>query len=625
MRLARILICAVFAVVVGQAQAPLAPPMPKGTHVLIGRVVEAGSDAPVGGALVTLAGHFDASGKPAPPDPTARTSPPVLSVMATGAGYFVFRDLPAGRFTALVRAPGYMNSDFPPTLIEIEDGRKPAEIRLHVWKFAALGGRVIDEHGDPMAGIVVSALRAPSRAGTASLTRLGTAITDDRGIYRLALLSPGDYIVGVLSTPTTLPASIAAALDPAPGNRETYTDMMGMLIQGSFARAWGCPTCVSSSHEGQHLGGYVLQQPGAFLPPAPDGRPLGFASTYFPGTTTAADATVIALSSGEARSDVDFRVQLVPTTAVSGVVVGPDGPVPHLVVSLSPPGMSLNALEAAGVATAITDGQGRFALLGLTPGQFELSSLVARGNEITGQGRPLWARVPLTVTERGISDYTLTLQPGVPISGRQEFRDASGLATAPEARRSLSLQPVRATSWRTVQPVVQPDGSFRSAGDPPGRYILNASSPPGWFWQTTTLGGQPLPEEMIDLQNSEVTGLVLTFGRATNRISGTVTSPNGAPEPGAVVMVFPANSTAWREGIVTSRRTRTVYATSAGRFEISTLSPDDYFIVAIERRHAFAWTLANMPDHVFKAATRVVLGPEDTKTVTLRTVAEVRR
>jgi hypothetical protein len=32
-----------------------------------------------------------------------------------------------------------------------------------------------------------------------------------------------------------------------------------------------------------------------------------------------------------------------------------------------------------------------------------------------------------------------------------------------------------------------------------------------------------------------------------------------------------------------------------------------------------------MPDHVFKAATRVVLGPEDTKTVTLRTVAEVRR
>jgi hypothetical protein len=288
--------------------------------------------------------------------------------------------------------------------------------------------------------------------------------------------------------------------------------------------------------------------------------------------------------------------------------------------------MSLNALEAAGVASGVTDGQGRFALLGLTPGQFELTGLVDRGvNRSTGEGQPLWARLPLDVTERGISDLTVTLQPGVPISGREEFRSASGPAPVPPERKVITLQPIRASSWRTVQAVVRPDGTFRSPGDPPGRYIINASAPPGWFWQTTTLAGKPLPEEMLNLQDTEVGDLVLTFGRTTNRISGTVTDQTGAPEPGAAVIAVPANWDGWREGITTSRRTRMVYATSGGNFEIATLSPDDYFVVAIERRHAFAWTIANMPDHVLKAATRVAVGPEDTKTVSLRAVDAVRR
>jgi hypothetical protein len=40
--------------------------MPEGSNVLLGRVVETGTSAPVGGAIVTLVGHFDASGRPTP-------------------------------------------------------------------------------------------------------------------------------------------------------------------------------------------------------------------------------------------------------------------------------------------------------------------------------------------------------------------------------------------------------------------------------------------------------------------------------------------------------------------------------------------------------------------------------
>ena len=66
--------------------------------------------------------------------------------MTTAGGYFVFRNLPAGLFTAAIRALGYVNTDFPPTLIEIQNSQKPTETELSVWKFAAIGGRVLDEH-----------------------------------------------------------------------------------------------------------------------------------------------------------------------------------------------------------------------------------------------------------------------------------------------------------------------------------------------------------------------------------------------------------------------------------------------------------------------------------------------
>ena len=77
------------------AQAP--PPMPKGTHVLLGRVLETGTDTPVAGAIVALSGHMDGSGKPIKPDPVDRQPLPAASVMTSSSGYFVFRDLPAGR------------------------------------------------------------------------------------------------------------------------------------------------------------------------------------------------------------------------------------------------------------------------------------------------------------------------------------------------------------------------------------------------------------------------------------------------------------------------------------------------------------------------------------------------
>jgi hypothetical protein len=453
------------------------------------------------------------------------------------------------------------------------------------------------------------------------LRRVATALTDDRGVYRISELAPGDYVAGVLSTTTTLPVSVATALDPSAANRSTYSAMRSELIQSGFARTYGCPTCISNSHEGHHVGGFVLQRPGAPLPLAPDGRPLGFVNTYYPGTSRARDAIAVPLGSGESRADLDLSVQLTPTVTVAGVLTGPDGPMKHMLLSLVPPGTDLDDFDPAGVATAISDNGGAFTFLAITPGEYTLSSSLARlTNELKSEGQVLWASQLLNVGDTGIAGMTMTMQPGVRMSGRVEFRSASGIVNQPSQRQVIFMGPIRAEFSRTLPVVVQPDGAFRSTGNPPGRYSINASSPPGWFWQTTSIGGKQVPDEVIELGSAEVAGLVLTFGQTTNRVSGRVSGTDGAPDPDAAVIVFPADSDAWREGIFTSRRARKVYATTAGSYEIATLAPGAYYLAAVSRRLALNWQDPAFLERLIAGAARVTLGAEDERTVPLRSI-----
>jgi protocatechuate 3,4-dioxygenase beta subunit len=621
----RVLLCAALGATLVHAQTA-SPAMPEGANVLLGRVVEVGTGAPVGGALVTLVGHFDASGNPATPNlnllARGPDGPPSLSVMTTPDGYFVVRNLPAGLFTAATRAYGYMNHDFPPKVLEVRDGQRPTEVRLRVWKYAAFGGRVIDERGEPLAGMVVNALRRVTSGGGVLLRRAATGVTDDRGEYRLSQLEPGEYIAGVLSTTTSLPESVAAALDPSAANRDSFQAMRRKLSQSGFSRTYGCPQCISNSHEGHHLGGFVLQRPGAPLPPAPDGRPLGFANTFHPGASSARDAAVIALGSGESRTGVDLSVQLAPSVTVAGVLTGPDGPMTHVMLSLTPPGADLHDFEPGGVATAITDGGGAFAFLGVAPGDYVLSSSLAIvDNETAGEGRPFWATQPLSVGDADVAGLSLTMQPGVPISGRVEFEGVTDVTNGPLPRQFVSLQPIGAQTWRTIRAVVQPDGTFRSAGDPPGRYLINTAAPPGSFWQATSLNGAPVLDEVIELGSAELSGLVLTFGQRTNRVSGRVSGGDGTPAPDAAVIVFPADSRAWREGIFSGRRARKVYATSAGAYDITTLAPGDYYLAAVSAGLALNWQNPQFLDRLIAGAARVTLGAGEEKNVSLRTLS----
>ena len=158
-----------------------------GTGGITGSVVSADAGRPVRRARVTLSGGDLRSAKAAVTD---------------DQGAFVFADLPAGRFTLSASKPGYVNATYgqkkpgrPGTPIQLADGQKLTNLKMPLPKGGVLTGIVLDENGEPTPGTQVTAFRYEMRTGERRLAQAGNDQTDDRGMYRIYGLLPGDYVV----------------------------------------------------------------------------------------------------------------------------------------------------------------------------------------------------------------------------------------------------------------------------------------------------------------------------------------------------------------------------------------------------------------------------------------------
>src|SRR6185369_9016268 len=176
-------------------QVPSSPQAPA-LGFIMGRVVDATTNAPVSGVLIGLT-RTSAAGSAQPPQ----------SALTTAEGHFIFRDLEKGTYTLIARSGGngYAPSGFivtgagmsngpylgggygqlrpegPLQPIELAAGEMIGDAVIRLWKGAVIEGTVTDETGDPFVDVAVAAARRYSdgRLGTGPSTR-----TDDRGRYR---------------------------------------------------------------------------------------------------------------------------------------------------------------------------------------------------------------------------------------------------------------------------------------------------------------------------------------------------------------------------------------------------------------------------------------------------------
>lgn len=616
-----------------RAQVPASAGFPPGTNVIVGRVLDRDSGEPIPGAQVSLVGYVEPDGRLAGALPASAQEFYAPShekrVMTSASGAFAFRDLPAGRFRIYAAALGYAPPDYQPRVVEVTDRGTPTGVTLRLWQYGGISGRVIDERGEPVVGVQVGAL--PRRGNGTSLVNargVRQAATDDRGAYRITDLPPGAYVVGVLATSMSLPASLGATLDSSEADRRVGSPLWNALRDGGAADV--------RTGEGTRVGDFVLQQDGPTPVLDEDGHVLIYPTTFHPGTASVTDAGVIDLRSGESRAGIDIPVAYSRMIRVSGVVTGPDGPVGNLKLSLLPPeGTSVLLSDPAGVASAVTDATGAFSFLAAPPGQYRVSAavltLTTRNASGSSTELSLWASDPLVVGDADVSDVVVTLRAGASISGRVEFSNASGPALAPDQRVLVSLRPVGARVWRAARPEVA-DSAFTLRA-PPGRYEISASiacrqiggCATSWTWQRTTLGGTPVPFDVVELETADLSDLVLTFSERSTRVSGSIVDGTGAPvtDPTVDVVAFPADTTHWQQDPLNHRRVRLAHATSTGAFEIEGLAPGDYYAVAIES--GYPLEAPGALDRLIPGATTLTLGEGQQANLRLRVFTPTSR
>ena len=625
-----------------------------GSGVVAGRVVDGGSGQPVSGAIVTLGGspQVTLGGLPAVELVAIGMLPPGMAptnvAMTDVRGAFVLREVPAGRATLTVRAPGYLpgaygqrRPDGSTRSLSTGEGETLTDVEVRLWKTGAISGTIFDELGEPVVEVGVRALRRTMLRGRPTFVLAGAGASDDRGMYRIGSLVPGEYVVVMPSSVTSIPTSVADSYLTAAGASDPASrGFVGEVNRAGTAAASG----------GVAVGDQRVQTDyGRALAPSPR-SPEEFAVypiVFHPSAHTPQQAAVVSVNSGDERTGVDLRTGLARTYRISGTAFGPDGPVPNVSIRLVPAFTRELSTESGFIASATsTDAEGRFTIIGVTPGEYVLraqrvgatsggGATVVRagdgtfmvlggdtpsgpsGADAPGSGT-LTGETAVSVTDGHLSGVSVALTGGARIAGRLEFiGSAAPPGPADLSRAGISVTRLDGALVPSPQTRATPQGTFITPPYPPGDYQLGTLLvPPGWSLRSVLVAGRDVLDRAIPLSD-DLDGVVFRFVDRLAELTGRVGRSGAGPDTAARVALFPADYEEWIASGMAARRARLVDAAPDGTFDIPNLIPADYLVAAVEADTAVELQDPRDVESLARGAMRVTLGEREQRNVTL--------
>jgi len=544
--------------------------MLNGTPIVVAAAV-AGAPGAVGG-LEQVYRSGVANGTATPQVPKA-----VIKTTATDAsGRFSFTGLPPGRYLVDAATGAFLPASFgqrkpgrPGTPIELVDGQR-LDLTVSMTRGSAITGTVVDELGDPLVRARVQALRyIINQNGVKRLRVVGQVETDDRGVYRLFGLDPGDYHVSAI-----------------PGSADSEPTRIGVAESPGF----------EVGLTAQPGGGRDAVAPMAAGQPDPGGDAEDLAPTYYPRSATGAGSLPVTVDGVSERSGIDIAVLAIHNGTIHGSIIGMPASLPVQVLLHNPDGS-----EPPTSLTTMVGPSGEFTLNNVAPGQYMVYAQTlptavpqapgpANGPVITSVAEVrtaafnrLHGRTAVTVDGADTPPISITLLPGRAIAGRVTFDFAQPpSASAARTVTMISIQPApQAGGWPTfnTSPTVRvdADGNFVLSGIRPGRFFLRASGP-GAVRSVMWNGLDTLDFPLEVGTDQDVSNVVITLTDKLSELSGGVTDSAGRPGYDFTVIAMPVESRFWIPG---SRRVATARTDAAGRYIFRGLPAGDYRLATL--------------------------------------------
>jgi hypothetical protein len=351
-----------------------------------------------------------------------------LSFETGDDGRFNFGGIPLGKYELSAAKRGYLTQSYQQhdefsTAIAVGPDRISEDLVFHLMPQAIFYGTIIDEAGEPIRKAQVHLYEDRERDGIRSTQQGQTVITDDRGMYEMGNIPPGNFFLSASAQPWYA----------GPANRQRS------------------PTELNST------------QPGAVNSALDVAYPL----TFYPDATNSDDAIPIPIRGGE-RIEANFtlnaqhalRIQLPLVSTPEGgfgisVAQNVFGQLEQMPTSIQP------------------NNDGGMEISGVLPGQYEVT--VTRS---TGQSPPVSTRFTANIADgatqiaadRGEGEATVS---GKVTSLDSKIRFAGITLVALHPQRGY-FAPLNDAGDFTLQ---VPPGEYQVIGQIPQMYLASVTSP----------------------------------------------------------------------------------------------------------------------------------------------------
>jgi carboxypeptidase family protein len=487
-------------------------------------------------------------------------------------GRYEIKDLPAGRYSVTVTRNGYLQLRYGQRRpleqgkpLQLVDKQAVDNVDFSLPRMSLITGRVYDEANEAISGVSVMALRSMFFEGHRRLVMAGPMVsTDDAGQYRLLGLVPGTYFVM---------ASV----------RETWT-----------VNDNGVETT------------------------------MGYAPTYFPGTSNTAEAGRITVGIGQEVADTDLS--LIPGRAanISGTALDSHRqPLAGRTVSLGQEFRGPNSMMMFSNSGAQVNPDGTFTLKNVPPGEYKLSLSGSTPGRTQAAAVPETAAVTVTVAGVDIDNIQLITSAGWSVSG-QIVAENGGVPSVPRERLMISGRP--------MQPDIQPRSGIGSGPDNGrvkddwtfgvaglfGPVLIRANVPDPWTVKAILQNDRDITDTPIEMKSGEeLTGVQVVVTNRVTAISGQVLDDKGGPITDGTIIVFPAEGEKWIEN---SRFVRSARPDQQGQFQIKGLPPGEYLAAAIDYVQDGMWNDPEYLESIRRYAQKVTLAEGTTQPVSLKIV-----
>lgn len=524
-----------------QPWAPVPPPpvsASQGTGTVRGVVVTGDEPQPLAGASIRL------TVMPAVP-PVGMFQPFTVTTTADGSGRFEFTAVPSGVLSFIAEKTGYYNTSEGEDMAAqaemaarrhtLEAGATLNDVTVRMSRAGVIAGRILLPSGEPAVRMMIEVLRYSTTPMGRRLVPAGRGggptMTDDTGSFRAFGLAPGDYVLAARSS--------AMMMGP-PGARDDTRD--------------------------------------------------GVATTYYPGTTSVADAKPLTVRSGDETTGVVLSMLPVALASVSGTVRTPAGVDP----STLSVGISELIPERLGTSMSMqrVNADGRFTVSRLAPGRYRLI--------VRDQGGPAarhFASADVTVTGENIDGVRLELRPGTTVTGRVVTTTGEPAAGSPAMRVQFNRADADMMVPGPLPVAVNADGTFRVDNVFARGHVRlfdggPTSTGPAWTFVAARLGDRDITDVPLEPEGESMQ-VTLVISTRPGEVKGAVkwTATPGGTRPR--VVVFPEDEARWHPASI---GVRVAPVGEDGRFSMRRLPPGDrYLVVAVERfTQADLWTAGTL-------------------------------